>query len=195
MTNSPANFSPLLSPRISCSVLACILCASVLLGGCSVRKKPSIAWGTAIMVKPVVPLRSAQPAEDPLAGAPDLQVELTPSARSPFPRTQPPRPRASAASSAAGDTGNSDVPLLAPQLSVEETANAQRETGQSIAAAEKNIAATRGRSLNSTQTDLASKVRGFIADAKDAARVSDWDRARSLAKKAQVLSQELVSSL
>jgi hypothetical protein len=45
------------------------------------------------------------------------------------------------------------------------------------------------------QADLASKARGFVSDARDAARAGDWDRARSLAKKAQILSQELLDSL
>jgi hypothetical protein len=49
--------------------------------------------------------------------------------------------------------------------------------------------------LNATQSDLASKVRGFLKDAREAAQIGDWSHARSLAKKAQVLSEELASSL
>jgi hypothetical protein len=49
--------------------------------------------------------------------------------------------------------------------------------------------------LNTTQTDLVSKIRGFLSDAHEAAKVADWARARSLSKKAQVLSEELVASL
>jgi hypothetical protein len=110
------------------------------------------------------------------------------------PRMVVPRPRISTPfPGAAGNTAG-DVPLLAPQLSVEEAANDRREANQNIGAAEKVLVSIRGRSLNASQADLASKVRGFVADAKDAARVGDWDRARSLAKKAQVLSQELLAS-
>jgi hypothetical protein len=49
--------------------------------------------------------------------------------------------------------------------------------------------------LSAAQRDLVSKIRGFIKDAREAAQITDWSRARSLAKKAQVLSEELASSL
>jgi hypothetical protein len=49
--------------------------------------------------------------------------------------------------------------------------------------------------LNAVQSDLASKVRSFISDAREAGRAGDWGRSRDLAKKAQVLSQELAGSL
>jgi flagellin-specific chaperone FliS len=42
---------------------------------------------------------------------------------------------------------------------------------------------------------LASKVRSFMAEAKEAARTGDWIRARNAAKKAEVISQELAGSL
>ena len=49
--------------------------------------------------------------------------------------------------------------------------------------------------MNAMQSDLASKVRSFLAEAREAARVSDWTRASTAAKKAEVLSQELAGSL
>jgi hypothetical protein len=48
--------------------------------------------------------------------------------------------------------------------------------------------------LNPTQADLAAKVRSFIADAREAGKAGDWSRARDLARKAQVLSEELANS-
>jgi len=71
----------------------------------------------------------------------------------------------------------------------------QRETEQSLTVAERNLAAAAGKSLNAMQSDVASKVRNFISDAREAGRAGDWVRARDLAKKAQVLSEELVGSL
>ena len=56
-------------------------------------------------------------------------------------------------------------------------------------------AATRGKRLNASQTDLVSKIKGFLKDAREAAQAGDWARARNLAKKAQVLSEELVRSV
>jgi hypothetical protein len=88
-----------------------------------------------------------------------------------------------------------EAPMIAPQLSPEQTAQAQQQAAASVSVAEKNIAASQGRSLNAMQSDLASKVRSFLAEAREAAQVGDWTRASSAAKKAEVLSQELASSL
>jgi len=49
--------------------------------------------------------------------------------------------------------------------------------------------------LNAAQQDLASKVRSFMAEARGAAQIGDWTRARAAAKKAEVLSQELAGLL
>ena len=85
--------------------------------------------------------------------------------------------------------------MIAPQLSPAETTIAQQQTNQSLARAERNLAVTKGESLNEAQSDLVSKIRGFVKDAREAAQIGDWSRARSLAKKAQVLSEELAGSL
>jgi len=84
---------------------------------------------------------------------------------------------------------------MVPELSPQQASSLQRETNQSLTVAERNLAATAGKSLNATQTDLASKVRSFISDAQEAGNSGDWTRARELAKKAEVLSEELASSL
>jgi hypothetical protein len=54
---------------------------------------------------------------------------------------------------------------------------------------------TQRKSLNPAQLDLASKVRSFVTEARESANAGDWNRARNAAKKAQVLSEELASSL
>jgi hypothetical protein len=87
------------------------------------------------------------------------------------------------------------VPQIAPQLTAAETSAAQRQTNQSLSVAERNIGATDGKVLNPMQQDLASKVRSFMAEAREAANSGDWTRAKNAAKKAEVLSQELASSL
>jgi hypothetical protein len=84
-----------------------------------------------------------------------------------------------------------EVPVLVPQLSAEEEAIAQQQWKESLEIAERNLAAMQGKPLDASQRDLASKVRGFIDDARDSARQSDWTRARVLAKKAQLLSEDL----
>jgi hypothetical protein len=162
------------------------------------RKRPSIPWATAVQVRPVTPPHTAETSSVPDDPLPELRLELPP-----FPghlatvRTSPPRPRASAPPSAT--TGNDaeklEAPRIAPQLTPQEFAVAQQQTNQSLSIAEKNLESARGKNLNAAQSDLASKIRGFIKDAREAAQIADWSRARSLAKKAQVLSEELAGSL
>ena len=118
---------------------------------------------------------------------------------SPIVTVAPPSPAharvTTSVSAGGGSAGKPEVPVIAPQVTLEESATAKEQTIQSLNIAEKNLAATRGKNLNPAQTDLASKVRSFVSDARDAARSSDWVRARDLAKKAQVLSEELAKSL
>ena len=63
-----------------------------------------------------------------------------------------------------------------------------------VATAQKNLAIAKSHKLTAAQTDLASKVSSFLDETKQAARENDWTRARNLAKKAQVLSEDLASS-
>jgi citrate lyase beta subunit len=81
-----------------------------------------------------------------------------------------------------------------PQLSAEDSANAQQSAKQSVSIAERNLESVRGKTLNAAQAELASKIRGFLADAEDAMRELDWPRARDLARKAQLLSEQLSGS-
>jgi len=112
-------------------------------------------------------------------------------------RTGPPRPRGSAPPAATTGNGaeKSEAPTIVPQLTPQEFVAAQQQTNESLSIAEKNLGAARGKTLSGAQIDLVSKIRGFIKDAREAAQITDWSRARGLAKKAQVLSEELASSL
>jgi hypothetical protein len=108
----------------------------------------------------------------------------------------PARPRVAAGSPAPSEAvSKPEVPQIAPQLSAAETAAAQQQTNQSLTVAGRTLDAAKGKALNGAQSDLASKIRSFIAEARDAAQNGDWTRALNAAKKAEVLSQELASSL
>ena len=175
-----------------------LCCAGVFAAGCSVvRKKPSVAWGTAIQTRPL-PVAEREKAGDPPDSVPELNLALTP-LTSPIvwvPQPTPLRSRVTAAPSAGGSGPKKpEVPLLAPQLTVEEAAAAKQQTEQSLSVAEKNLSTAQRRNLGPAQMDLVSKVRSFLSDSRDAAQAGDWTRARNLAKKAQVLSEELVKSL
>lgn len=175
--------------------LAGLLAQILLLNGCVFRRRPSIPWATAVQVKPTLP--STGSSNDAAAEAPDLDLVMPPFAAVLVPvrsAPTPPRPRASSSplpNTPAADTEKSEVPVITQQLTVEQSAAAQQEMNQSLDAAEKKLAGARGQRLNAAQADLVSKIRGFVKDAREAAQAGDWARARSLAKKAEVLSAEL----
>lgn len=162
------------------------------------KKRPNISWATAVQVKPVLQAQTAGTSETAEDLGPELRLELPPFPGHLIPvRNSPPRPRVGTPATAGmgNDAEKLEAPLIAPQLTPQESAVAQQQTNQSLGIAEKNLASASGKKLNAAQADLVSKIRGFIKDAREAAQVADWSRARSLANKAQVLSEELVGSL
>jgi hypothetical protein len=169
------------------------------MSGCVFRRRAAIPWATAVQVRPVLEARAAT-ADDADLVAPEFNIDLEPLAALMVPvRTAPPRPHVAPAPAptpaAPVAEGKPPAPTIAPQLSPADFAAAQQETTQSLDIAEKNLAATRGKTLNAAQSDLVQKIKGFLKDAREAARTGDWVLARNLAKKAQVLSEELLRSV
>jgi len=180
------------------SNVALLCCATFALAGCAAKKRPNVPWATAVQAKPVLQAHTAGTSATAEDLGPELHIELPPFPGHLIPvRTAPPRLRVGTPPSAnsGNDPEKLEAPLIAPQLTPQESAVAQQQANQSLGIAEKNLASARGRNLNAAQSDLVSKIRGFIKDAREAAQVADWSRARSLANKAQVLSEELVGSL
>ena len=174
-----------------------LLLIAFLLNGCSARRSPGISWANAVQVKPMLPA-TALASNDSTADPPVFNLNVSPVATILVPvHTVPLRPRSGAAAptNAATDPEKPEGPKIALQLSPEQTVAARQETNQSLDIAEKNLAVTRGKTLNAAEADLVSKIKGFLKDAREAAHAKDWARARSLAKKAQVLSEQLAESL
>jgi hypothetical protein len=175
-----------------------ILAASaLLLQGCAQRQVRARPWATAIAVRPHLthPVQASLPdlAE---VEAPELSVDLPPWPSFLNSSRQPARPRVAVQPTPeAAESHKPPAPLLEPELTPQEVAAAQQQLNQSTAIAQKNLNSTKGRSLNPTQADLTSKVAAFLQESKQAVREGDWTRARNLAKKAQVLSEELAASL
>ena len=173
---------------------ALLLAAIAGLGGCAERKAHAIPWATAVMVRPNPPVArgvSSADAEDP---APDIRIEPPTNAARIFgTRPLPPRPKGASSSGSENSNGNK-AQLLVPELSPQETAVAKEQVKESMALAERNLTTARKRSLTAVQADTVSKINGFLAEAHEAGGEGDWARARNLAKKAQILSQDLVAS-
>jgi hypothetical protein len=180
------------SSRIFFSVLGSV---AIFMSGCAARKKPAIPWSTAVLVRPILPQRATANIDvaDPVS---DLRFEMPPPPAPLATRIGPARPRSVAPSTNQNTpVAKPDTPQIVPGLSTQESASLRQEANRNLSSAERNLSATAGKSLNATQADLASKVRSFISDAREAGLAGDWARARDLAKKAQVLSEELVGSL
>jgi outer membrane biosynthesis protein TonB len=130
------------------------------------------------------------------APAPSPELVVPPVKKTP-PRTTPPRtaPAVEPPSTPAETAPKPAPPRMSPRLSPTEQAEYERKTNTAIAAAENNMQKTFGKQLNAAQSDLLEKIRGFLGQAREAARAGDWQRAFNLAEKAQVLSVELVNSL
>src|SRR5262245_40686134 len=173
------------------------LMSALLLSGCAEKQVRVRPWATAIAVRPhlVRPLPTTPPDLSEIE-APELPLEVPPFPSPLSIARQPVRPRVPAqpAPEAAG-SNKPPAPSLEPELSAQEVAAAQRQINDSVMIAQRNLNSAKGRSLNPTQADLTSKVSSFLQEAKQAARAGDWNRARNLAKKAQVLSEELAASL
>jgi hypothetical protein len=178
------------------ALLAGLSAVVLLWSGCAARTKPTIPWGTAVLVRPVVPQRPSASA-DAVDVPPDIEVEAPPPpAPLAIAKTGPVRPRVAASTTnQAAPSGKVETPQVVPDLSPKQTSTLQKATNVSLSAAERNLATAAGKSLNATQADLASKVRSFISDAREAGNSGDWARANELAKKAQVLSEELAATL
>jgi hypothetical protein len=180
--------APMHAKNSSSKKVLLLACACALVcGGCVTKKRPAFPVSKLAMTRPIVP----QPLDVSLSDPPIIPYEAEPAPRLVAPRPAPPRPRA-AASPAPGPaaTEKPPEPIIAPELSDDQLSAAKLDAQQSLIVAEKNLSLVKGRRLNAGQQDLVSKIRGFVDSAREAMKENDWQRARSQAKKAEVLSRE-----
>lgn len=179
--------------------IAGVVALVLFLQGCAERRPhAAIPWATMTAVRPRIPVLApgyVSPSLD--EDAPDLRWEGAPPALNLVVTKPPARPHTSSAAPVPETNASSkpDPLSLVPQLSAQEVAAAQQQMNESISGAQNRLSAAKVRHLNATQTDLVSKINSFIAESQEAARGGDWNRAKNLAKKAQVLGEELAGSL
>ncbi|HME37089.1 MAG TPA: hypothetical protein VKF84_17785 [Candidatus Sulfotelmatobacter sp.] len=68
----------------------------------------------------------------------------------------------------------------------------ERDAANLLESTEANLKKIAGRQLTPSQQDMVNQVRQFIDQSKKAVDAGDLERARTLAWKAQLLSEELV---
>jgi len=81
---------------------------------------------------------------------------------------------------------------LAGSANSNQTSNQRDTANQMLRTTEANLKKIAGQQLSSNQQDMVTQIRQFVAQSKAAVADGDLDRARTLAWKAQVLSEELV---
>jgi hypothetical protein len=201
MTTNKSQQCSVKSRNHACAGLVFCLCALQLISGCAERNTTPVSWRGAGLSRPIVPPTVTAPKPRPLPDesvdpVPELQLELPPPPPLLAVHTAPARPRVAPTPAAENNAESKpEAPVIAPQMSDAEASAARQQMTSSISQAEKNLARSQGKTLNANQSDLAAKIKQFIGDAQSASREGDWTRARSLATKAQVLSEELASSL
>jgi hypothetical protein len=180
--------APMRAINSSSKKVLLLTCACALVcGGCVTKKRPAFPVSKLAMNRPIVP----QPLDVSLTDPPIMLYEAELAPRLVAPRPAPPRPHAAAAPAPGpAATEKPPEPIIAPELSDEQLSAAKLDTQRSLIVAERNLGLVQGRPLNAAQQDLVSKIRGFVDSAREAMKENDWQRARSQAKKAEVLSRE-----
>jgi hypothetical protein len=139
---------------------------------------------------PVIPSGAAAAELEP---PPELALVAPPPPQLVTNHNTPARPRVAPAPPPAAE--KPAEPTIAPEVTTEEMKAARAETERNLDLVEKNLALVGGRQLNATQQDVVSKVRSFAENTREAMRGGDWERARNISKKAEVLSEQLAASL
>jgi hypothetical protein len=81
---------------------------------------------------------------------------------------------------------------LAPGMTPQQAAQQRQNTEDLLASTESNLQKLSGRSLNQDKQATVDQVKDFMKQARAANEASDFTRARNLAFKAQLLSEDLV---
>ena len=81
---------------------------------------------------------------------------------------------------------------LAGGAAGDQTAHQRDAANQILGSADANLKKIAGRQLSSNQQDMVNQIRQFMSQSREAIDAGDLERARALAWKAQLLSEELV---
>lgn len=174
--------------------LAALCAGAVVMCGCFAKRRPTTHVMAPIQLEhPIFPAVVAAELEPP----PDMSFEeIVAPPQLATSQSGPARPRAvSQPVSERPRTEITEEPMIVPELTAEESEAARAETQRNLDLVEKRLTLAWGRRLTLSQQDLVSKIRGFTDGAKEAIRASDWERGRTLSKKALVLAEQLAAGL
>jgi hypothetical protein len=193
MTMTPLRSMPVLLALLACALLT----------GC-VRKKPVLVMpqepppATAPTPAPT-PAPEAkqeppqpQPSPTPAPGEAQSATPGTANNTKPKPHATPKKPPQQVARNG-GKTvvKNEDVPTSAPPLLTPEAQSQKAATEQLLQTTETAIKGIT-RQLSKEEQAILGQINDFVKQSRDAIKVNDFVRARNLAQKAHLLSDELV---
>ena len=84
------------------------------------------------------------------------------------------------------------VVQLAPSVTDQQASQQRQSTAQLLAATDANLTKISARQLTSSQQDMVNQIHNYMQQAKAAETAGDLQRARNLAFKAQLLSDEVL---
>lgn len=177
--------------------LTCVVAASLTVFTCGcLNHKVRAAAPVTVPPQPPAPISTPGTTKSPDS----IPAPTTPAPKNPEPATLSPaltpkpdtlkRP-----ATAAPEPERPPAPEISPQISPSDQVELTKQTQQYVTTAQQNLHRADGRELNMSQHDMVDKIRGFLEQAQDAIRTSDWSRAKNLSQKAYLLSIELVKTL
>jgi hypothetical protein len=81
---------------------------------------------------------------------------------------------------------------LSPSLTQQQSSSQRQNVNQLLSDTDANLKTLSSRRISSSQNDTMNQIQQYVQQAKAAADAGDMERARNLAVKAHVLSEELV---
>ncbi len=138
---------------------------------------------------PAAAAGSAAPGSDPSSTAP-ATTATGESTATPAPPSTPTNCPPSKIVVRHGGTSESSVQLAGGTAG--DQAHERASANQLLASTEKNLNKIQGRQLSPNQQDMVNQIHQFMEQSKSAVTAGDLERARTLAWKAQLLSEELV---
>ncbi len=172
--------------RAAWTVLMAVLCLGT--SGCWFGKKGGAQINAPVLAQPVAGQPVANPAPPPVEPAPKETPPSKPAARrNPVPATPP------ASAPAAAPVAPAPPPALREIISGEQRRQYEAEFAQGVVRAGEVLKQASARTLNAGQQETAARIRTFLAQAT-AMRADDISTALQLARRADLLGQELLKS-
>jgi outer membrane biosynthesis protein TonB len=154
------------------------------------QKLPDVIEAVPVPANPAETAKAQEPPPLPKKNHPRRKTQAKGSATS----TNSQQPSAGEATTAATlrPPGNPAALAIGPDVTSAEAARDRQSTNQSLEATEKDLTRLDKRTLNSDQQAMLDQIRAYISQSRKALTEGDYERAANLAKKAQLLTEDLL---